>query len=160
MEELLKPEQWETYRKGIVQGDCRIVHGKSTWRWAESKGLAVRWKKTYSLAYGVRGAISGATVLPFIVAGPLYLWQGDLDKLFSYLWEQVGVLPILGVVALGFFLGLGLGILSGRTQAYKRSFYLWLAENEEMYKAAIKEGGIEIWLEPGKGVQLTAVDDL
>ncbi len=150
MGEFLRAEQWETYREGTSRGDCRISYGDSTRRWAESKGLVVRWKKTFSVVYGIKGAMGGATALPMIVAGPLYLWQGDFGKLASYLWH-VGVLPIFGVVALGGCLGLGFGVLLGRTQAFKRSFSLLLGESEEIYKAALIEGDIEIWYERGSG---------
>lgn len=158
--QLLNNEHWKIYCQGASKNDCRIFYGDSTRRWAESKGLVIRWAKIHAAFHALLGSsflwVMGVVLIAKFVQ---FWWNGIVGEEFSY-WRDVGIWPILGFLALSALAGLIVGAFQGLTEAFKRSFSLWLASNEEIYIAALREGDISISYEPGRGAMLEAVNDL
>jgi len=128
---MLRPEEWETFREGYRLKKCWISYWRTTRDWATANGLKIPGQGVLSFLFGIWGAIMGAITLA-LVGVPVNLWLGE--PLFGLGWIVVGAL-----------LGLIIGAVKGSEKAFRRAFASWLLADENIYKRAIMNSGIDIW---------------
>lgn len=128
---MLRPEEWETFREGYSLKKCWISYLHTTRGWATRNGLKISGKGLLSVLFGIWGAIMGAIILA-LAGAPVNLLRGE--ALIGRGWITVGA--VLGFI---------IGAAKGSEKAFHRAFASWLLADEDVYKRAVQNSGIDIW---------------